>query len=115
MSVVYALLFFIALPAFLLYLHQRLRRVTQRRNILSLEQTGALRTRLLTMLTGTLSPLLLPVYLLITAALIADSDLPLAIRPVLVQVLQVSAYFLFFWFVTRNFFPNGVSCRRNTA
>jgi small-conductance mechanosensitive channel len=103
MSIVYGLLLVVALPAFLMYVRHRLRRVTQSRNQLSLDQTSSFRNRAMAILTGILSAALIPLYLLLAAKFLGAADLPPILRPVLSQVLDQMAYVLFFWLLTRLF------------
>ena len=102
-AIFYGLVLFIALPAGLFYARQRLRRITRSRIQLTVDRGVGALDRVFVIFGALMSAVLLPAYLLIFARFIGASDLPLFLRPVLSRALESTAYFLFFWFLTRSF------------
>ncbi len=102
-AIFYGLLLFIALPVGLFYVRQRLRRVTRSRIQLTVDRGVGALDRAFVIFGALVSAVLLPAYLLIFARFIGSTDLPLFLRPVLSRALEFTAYFLFFWFLTRSF------------
>ena len=102
-AIFYGLILFIALPAGLFYARQRLRRLTRSRIQLTVDRGVGALDRVFVIFGALVSAVLLPVYLLILARFIGSTDLPLFLRPVLSRTLEFTAYFLFFWFLTRSF------------
>ena len=102
MAIFYGLILFIALPAGLFYARQRLRRVTRSRIQLTVDRGVGALDRAFVIFGALVSAVLLPAYLLILARFIGSTDLPLFLRPVLSRALEFTAYFLFFWFLTRS-------------
>lgn len=92
------------LPLVLLYFRRRLRRFVIQQNTKATDSKKFKPSPLLTLVAATTGASLLPVYLLIMAKITTCLNLPERLSPIIVEIIQHLAFFLFFWLLARSFF-----------